>query len=44
MMAIILQREKGGTVIRVERPDEKRLVEPGVASWSVREKEISEFP
>ncbi len=31
-------------MIKVERPDEKRLLELDVTSWSVWEKEISEFP
>ena len=31
-------------MIKVERPDEKKLEVLGVMSWSVWEKEVSEFP
>lgn len=31
-------------MIKVERPDEKKLEELGVMNWPVWEKEVSEFP
>lgn len=31
-------------MIRVERPEEKKLDELGVRTWPIWEKEISEFP